>query len=334
MFGSSFFEYFEPILSEAVAGRGLESDWLAERLSGFDTLSEEARDSKMLAALGDLSIAANMPDLGFHLAQNVPLTAFGTVSMGLPVAPTLGDALRLIKRYYRLISPTIIYDIKTEGAVATLVVAMDHPPGAGVDQLVCGGAGVINRYIETYTGQRHNYETAELTTSEQAVGMGCQKHLGVLPELGAMRNAFTLPARVLDIPSATADPKTFEAILEMCEAAEQAAGRPRSVLAMVQEILRAHVSNPPDLAQLANRIGVSERQLRFALTRAGTSYQAIVREARVAHANTMLQNPDIPISTVAYRLGYADPANFTAAFKRWTGQTPRAARKDLLEEKV
>lgn len=332
MFGSSFFDYLQPILRKAAEGRGLDPDWLAQRLTGLDNLSEKGRDRKMLTVLGDLSLAAHMPDLGFIVAQNVPLTAFGTVSMGLPVAPTLGDALRLIKRYYRLISPTIIYDIQTEGSVATLAVAMDHPSGAGVDQLICGGASVINRYIETYTGTAHNYETAELTTSEQAIGLACQKHLGVLPELSSMRNAFTLPARILDMPSPTADPKTFEAILEMCEAAEQAAGRPRSIPILVHEIVRAHVSAPPDLSQLASRIGVSERQLRFALTRAGTSYQAIVRETRVAHATTLLRNPDLPISTVAYRLGYGDPANFTTAFKRWTGQTPRAKRADLLKE--
>ncbi|MGB0922594.1 MAG: helix-turn-helix domain-containing protein [Alphaproteobacteria bacterium] len=332
MFGSSFFDYVQPILSDAVADKGLDANWLADQFRGMEDLSEAARDRKLIDALGELSQAAHMPELGFILAREVPLTAFGTVSMGLPVAPTLGEALRLIKRYYRLISPTIIYDISHEDDHAVLVAAMDHPPGAGVDQLVCGGIQVINRYIESYTQNPTNYLSGELTTADQSIGQACQKHLGVVPELGAARNAFKFPAHILNMPSPTADPKTFEAIMKMCEDAEQSAGRPRNILAQVQEIVRAHVANPPDLAGLASRLEVSERQLRFALSRAGTSYQAIVRDARVANANLLLQNPDLPISTVAYRLGYNDPANFTTAFKRWTGQTPRAARTALTEK--
>jgi AraC-like DNA-binding protein len=36
--------------------------------------------------------------------------------------------------------------------------------------------------------------------------------------------------------------------------------------------------------------------------------------------------PSIQVTQVALRLGYADPANFTHAFRRWTGSSPRTYR--------
>jgi AraC-like DNA-binding protein len=34
----------------------------------------------------------------------------------------------------------------------------------------------------------------------------------------------------------------------------------------------------------------------------------------------------LPISKIAWLLGYQDVSAFTHAFKRWTGRTPRAVR--------
>jgi AraC-like DNA-binding protein len=36
--------------------------------------------------------------------------------------------------------------------------------------------------------------------------------------------------------------------------------------------------------------------------------------------------PAVKIVDVACELGYSDPANFTRAFNRWTGESPRECR--------
>ncbi len=43
----------------------------------------------------------------------------------------------------------------------------------------------------------------------------------------------------------------------------------------------------------------------------------------------LLDNSQITIAEVAHRLGYTDIANFTRAFKRWTGITPSGYREKL-----
>uniref|UniRef100_UPI00260D01D3 helix-turn-helix domain-containing protein n=1 Tax=uncultured Alcanivorax sp. TaxID=191215 RepID=UPI00260D01D3 len=49
-------------------------------------------------------------------------------------------------------------------------------------------------------------------------------------------------------------------------------------------------------------------------------------EERYRQAQRLLEKPDLSISEVAYTLGYSDVANFSKAFKRWSGVTPKRYR--------
>jgi AraC-like DNA-binding protein len=42
-----------------------------------------------------------------------------------------------------------------------------------------------------------------------------------------------------------------------------------------------------------------------------------------------MASSDVSIDELALRLGYSDAANFTRAFRRWTGVSPRAHRRML-----
>ena len=87
-----------------------------------------------------------------------------------------------------------------------------------------------------------------------------------------------------------------------------------------------------DLDQMATHCDVSKRQLRFILTKEGTSYQEIVRQCKLDQAVELLQNLQVPISQVAYRVGFSDLTTFSRSFKRWTGKTPSETRHQLLTE--
>jgi AraC-like DNA-binding protein len=52
----------------------------------------------------------------------------------------------------------------------------------------------------------------------------------------------------------------------------------------------------------------------------------ICHEKTIAIAEKLLENPELTISEVAYKLTY-EPTNFTKYFKKHTGQTPSEYRK-------
>jgi AraC-like DNA-binding protein len=50
-------------------------------------------------------------------------------------------------------------------------------------------------------------------------------------------------------------------------------------------------------------------------------------KVRYQQAVALMQDQDMPFIAIAYALDFSDPANFSHAFKRWTGETPRHFRK-------
>ncbi len=77
---------------------------------------------------------------------------------------------------------------------------------------------------------------------------------------------------------------------------------------------------------LARRLHVSTRTLRRRLDEAGAGYRALLDEARHRDARQLLRASDLDLKTIAARLQFSDPANFTRAFRKWAGMTPSAYR--------
>jgi AraC-like DNA-binding protein len=87
---------------------------------------------------------------------------------------------------------------------------------------------------------------------------------------------------------------------------------------------------PPKLARAAATLFVSERTLKRRLQEENASFQNLVDQVRLERARELLTGTSLSLNQIAEVLGYADAANFTRAFKRWTGVSPshyRAAER-------
>ncbi len=82
----------------------------------------------------------------------------------------------------------------------------------------------------------------------------------------------------------------------------------------------------PGIATAAKLSSTSVRTLQRLLDRAGTNYSRVVDELRLMVAKRHLLEGDEPLAEIARQVGYADPAHFTRAFRRWTGERPSSFR--------
>jgi AraC-like DNA-binding protein len=131
----------------------------------------------------------------------------------------------------------------------------------------------------------------------------------------------------LDLPLLTADPGAARAMREQCERQLQALSQASTLAARVLAGLFAADGSVYSARQLARQLGMSERTLKRRLAEQNTSYTELLDAARRTRALELL-GAGLSVEEISARLGYSDAANFTRAFRRWTGQSPRVARRE------
>jgi AraC-like DNA-binding protein len=78
--------------------------------------------------------------------------------------------------------------------------------------------------------------------------------------------------------------------------------------------------------EIARRLGMSPRTLGRRLAAEALTFSSVLDRLRADLARRYLQDKDLPISKIAWLLGYREVSAFTHAHKRWSGTTPREVR--------
>lgn len=85
----------------------------------------------------------------------------------------------------------------------------------------------------------------------------------------------------------------------------------------------------PDFETLARQLGTTPATLRRRLRSEGQSFASIKDEMRSAQAQSLLRESALSVAEIADTLGFAEPSAFHRAFRKWTGASPGAFRRDL-----
>jgi AraC-like DNA-binding protein len=84
----------------------------------------------------------------------------------------------------------------------------------------------------------------------------------------------------------------------------------------------------PSVQAMAQELNMSPRTLQRKLRQDGTTYQAVLDDARKEVAEWCLLKTSLPIEEIAERLGYIDVSSFSRAFRRWFDKPPSKFRND------
>ncbi|WP_406737432.1 helix-turn-helix transcriptional regulator [Streptomyces sp. NBC_00853] len=82
------------------------------------------------------------------------------------------------------------------------------------------------------------------------------------------------------------------------------------------------------LEQVAQRLALSPRTLQRRLGEHGTTWRDEVEAVRQEHTMELLRATDLPLRSVAARVGYSDMCALRRAVRRWEGRAPRDIRNE------
>ena len=112
------------------------------------------------------------------------------------------------------------------------------------------------------------------------------------------------------------------------DALERKAGAAPTELDQVKRMIaQEQHRGVPTLDRVAKRLATSERTLRRRLEQSGTSFRNVLDDTRAELARSYVKDERLPLTEVAFLLGFSEPSAFHRAFKRWTDTTPSAWRK-------
>ena len=96
-------------------------------------------------------------------------------------------------------------------------------------------------------------------------------------------------------------------------------------------VIEQDLENEIALDDVARSIATSRRSLQRAFEGEGITFREAVAVARMRRAKSMLTEGELPVYRVADRVGYRSKAEFTKAFKRYSGMTPTDYMKAVRE---
>ncbi len=89
------------------------------------------------------------------------------------------------------------------------------------------------------------------------------------------------------------------------------------------DILREEWMAPPTISSLAKRVGTNECYLKKGFReQTGMSIGEYIRHLRMGKAQELLETGRHTVTEVAFAVGYTNPSHFSAAFKKFYGETP------------
>ncbi len=276
-------------------------------------------------------------DISFELGKALKLTSHSIVGFAILSSPTIGYALRLVTRYFRLIMPAfaVRYHYDNERLELTFQPVLSMSPSCLVFHLETIAVAVHLEVRELLQQRMPNYDLYLSIPKPSHVALYSQLHEAqchfMWESKPSLRMSF--PIEIASRTLALADPAALHLAESRCRELVQGVMHDGKVSDWVRMMVREASDGAPTLAELAHMLNLSTRTLDRYLMKEGKGYRDLSGEIQHEKALALLAARSLTIAQIAYELGYTDSANFTRAFRRKAGMSPTQYQQQVGESK-
>jgi AraC-like DNA-binding protein len=266
--------------------------------------------------------ALGEPLLGAQLARDFDLRRAGLIYYVLASSPTMREVFERGARYGRVVN---------EGAVQKFV----NGRHVGLQVRYLGVSRMADRHqVEFWVvaltricrhlgGRRLRPARVRLTHFRETARESLTQLVGCPVEFGAARDEILFAPDVLSLRVIHADPWLNRLLVGVCE---QALADRRAADSFALRVENAMAPLLPHgearIRTVAARLGTSQRTLARRLAGEGLTFSALLTRMRRQLSHRYLRDDGLPVSKVAWLLGYQQVGAFSHAFRRWTGRSP------------
>lgn len=320
---------FARALFELAVARGASPAALAER-SGVDPACLGDQDSRvkfgayvaLMRAAEDLT---GDPALALHFGEAVDMTALSIVAFLAQSCETPVEALAALNRFSRL-----AIEVDASGADRFEAVWRD------------GKLFMVDRRPDPNAFPELTESTfARMVCSGRRQGFDLLREVHVTHRAPSYRseydrifqvpivfesewNALQMDEAAMSVRIPTQPPYVQTLLNERAEALLRELEESKTIRGRVESLLVPLLpGGGATIHAVAAKMGISRQTLYRRLKLEGVTFEKVLDDLRHQLALRYLRGGEVSINEAAYRVGFADRAAFSHAFKRWTGTSPK-----------
>lgn len=270
------------------------------------------------------------PYLALHAVENLPRGAYRVLEFLAWNAPTVGEGLMKVSAYFPLINSAVRLPISVGHRQVTLGVEAPSNPDLITRPYAEYTLAAIYLRTRLDTEDPYRLVRVEFSQPKPPSVSDHERIFGCPVRFGAETCQLVIAREVWESKRRGGDPELFAILDAHARMLLTRLPDDASHAGRVREAIGAELrGGDPRLGSIARRLAMSPRTLQRRLRDESVVFNDVLDELRWSAARSYLAQKDVAAAEVAYLLGFSSQSSFHRAFKRWSGQTPTAFRRDL-----
>ena len=294
-------------------------------------INDAAKRLEVKAQIKVLELAAEVIGddfLGFHLAREFDLGEIGLPYYVMASSENLADALRNAERYSAIANEGIRLKVRSDRE-AVIEINYENVDRSSDRHQIEFWLVALVRICRKITSSRLAPLRISVRHSHNGAPPEFKSFFGCSIDFGKDADEIVLSKSVYSLPATDGDPHLHNLLVGYADEvlAHRSTRNAASVRSRVEDVLiKLLPHGRANALEVARQLGMSRRTLTRALSGEGTSFSEVLEQLRGAFATRYLRERELPVSQIAWLLGYREISSFSHACRRWTGMTPRQLR--------
>lgn len=333
----------ENMLVRAGALSGLDDALEKFGLRTEDVLGEIGLDAQVCTR-GDLMIGINVlaailqqcasvtkcSYFPLRLAQHQNLSTFGSLGLLFQTAENIGESLNDMQSFPHVQAQPVIWAYDTQSDIVTCDLQLDVPAMAPMHyrHLPVLGLAHFKLIVDALSDKKLKLDRVSFRQDKPKHSAAYAQFFDAPVEFGASHNRVEFPRAALKIPVVHSNVALHDTVRAHLSSYAKGGDQP-SYKSQITKIVRSLLPTKAcTIEHVAKCLGCDKRTLQRRLrTESDMTFKELLDEVRFDTACQYFLESNMPITQIAYAVGYSNPSNFARAFRRKFGCSAQEWRK-------
>jgi len=269
------------------------------------------------------------PNIGFRLAQTVPISSQSVLSYLFMSCQTLGKALTQFIQYQELIGDCCNLALEKKGNLCHLHFELGIIENDIIRQENEYGTLLIFNWFKLLFSEQLDISSVHFNHKQPA---DITEHLKLFNcdiIFNSDKTYIVFEEKLLDLPIKFSN-SSMNHLVEQQVQSLLTQLKIVKLVSYVESLIREELySGEVNINNIAKQCNVTERQLQLQLSKYNTSFSELLEQEKQKKAVELLASPNNTIGEISDACGFSESSTFNRAFKRWFAMTPSQYRKNI-----